>query len=656
MKRKRAPKKEIPKMPLAKKRLQLQKTDALMAENHVINDEIQEPENITSVHMEIEDSRTRQVLSEIIKRVIKEISKESGGLNSLTKSLIDSSINNGEMKQPNADVDIEENERKHHQNQEYKQEELNAALTVIKKTMKLDASDPFNRPVDPVELGIPDYFDVIKTPMDFGTICNNIENGLKYMNSADVFKDVEYIWCNCVKYNKKGDVILDLMKRVKTYFMRNWKAAGLQTEQSVSLSPRIVDTILREKDHSLSPPANNLTQKEAGPIQVAESNPTPINIQAGQSQSQSQSQTPQSCNLPQSSSEQDDDHDPDFYTPDSKSIQKKPQSCGGTVGVEISKRIKIMTNELGQPVGPEACKLTSFLGVIARDGKLAPLTYATWIKMPQEYKENMWQKVLARYDVDPSCRKWVLMSLRTKWRNFKSHLKTTHYDVHDTDEKRLQDCDVRVLPDQWATLVSLWSTEKWQNICATNKANRAKLKFNHTTGKKSFARLREEERAKRPDGQEPSQAELFILTRTRKNGQPVNEATAAVISQLCESTTRNEEETRININNNKHEDDDDDNDDDDVYNRVMEHDKKSGVCGTPSLPTRIEAIKMVEKKNSEVVEMKEKLSSMEQTCSQMAAQMSQMVALMATMQKQENIPEKKVDLFYSWKEEEKVNK
>ena len=85
----------------------------------------------------------------------------------------------------------------------------------------------------------------------------------------------------------------------------------------------------------------------------------------------------------------------------------------------------------------------------------------------------------------------------------------------------------------------------------------------------------------------------------------------------------------------------------------MEHDKKSGVCGTllhgicgtPSLPTRIEAIKMVEKKNSEVVEMKEKLSSMEQTCSQMAAQMSQIVALMATMQKQENIPEKKVDLF-----------
>ncbi|KAI3770973.1 hypothetical protein L6452_02121 [Arctium lappa] len=51
------------------------------------------------------------------------------------------------------------------------------------KIMKMDAAEPFNVPVNPVVLGIPDYFDVIKTPMDFGTICSNLESGLKYMNS-----------------------------------------------------------------------------------------------------------------------------------------------------------------------------------------------------------------------------------------------------------------------------------------------------------------------------------------------------------------------------------------------------------------------------------------------------------------------------------------
>uniref|UniRef100_A0A0D9X3N1 Bromo domain-containing protein n=1 Tax=Leersia perrieri TaxID=77586 RepID=A0A0D9X3N1_9ORYZ len=108
--------------------------------------------------------------------------------------------------------------------------ELTAALEAIKKVMKMDAAEPFNTPVDPVALGIPDYFDVIDTPMDFGTICQNLERGDKYMNSEDVYKDVQFIWDNCTKYNSKGDYIIELMKRVKKGFMKNWLAAGLYSD------------------------------------------------------------------------------------------------------------------------------------------------------------------------------------------------------------------------------------------------------------------------------------------------------------------------------------------------------------------------------------------------------------------------------------------
>lgn len=122
----------------------------------------------------------------------------------------------------------------------------------------MDASEPFNVPVNPVALGIPvsltsfyiefelynyiygfilifiltgqDYFDVIKTPMDFGTICSNLESGIKYMNSEDVYKDVQFIWENCYKYNNKGDYILELMKRVKKNFSKYWFAAGLYSD------------------------------------------------------------------------------------------------------------------------------------------------------------------------------------------------------------------------------------------------------------------------------------------------------------------------------------------------------------------------------------------------------------------------------------------
>ncbi|XP_004300627.1 PREDICTED: bromodomain-containing protein 4 [Fragaria vesca subsp. vesca] len=119
---------------------------------------------------------------------------------------------------------------------QYNKQDLDTALLIIKKVMKMDAAEPFNVPVNPEALGIPDYFDVIDTPMDFGTICTNLELGLKYKNSEDVYKDVQYIWDNCHKYNNKGDYILDLMRRVKKNFAKYWTAAGLYSGPSIGTS------------------------------------------------------------------------------------------------------------------------------------------------------------------------------------------------------------------------------------------------------------------------------------------------------------------------------------------------------------------------------------------------------------------------------------
>ncbi|WJX26155.1 hypothetical protein P8452_15121 [Trifolium repens] len=84
-------------------------------------------------------------------------------------------------------------------NPRYNKHELDTSLMIIRKVMKMDAAEPFNVPVNPEALGIPDYFDIIDTPMDFGTVCSNLE---------------------------KND------KRVKKNFMKYWTAAGLYTDQS----------------------------------------------------------------------------------------------------------------------------------------------------------------------------------------------------------------------------------------------------------------------------------------------------------------------------------------------------------------------------------------------------------------------------------------
>ncbi|VFQ89641.1 unnamed protein product [Cuscuta campestris] len=138
----------------------------------------------------------------------------------------------------------------------YNKKELDAALEVIKKVMKMDAAEPFNTPVDPIALGIPDYFEVIDTPMDFGTIRGNLESGVKYLNSEDVYKDVQCIWDNCYKYNNKGDLVLDLMKRVKKNFSKYWIASGLYSDYTHGVESS------QTKD--VTPPDSNGTEQLKG--------------------------------------------------------------------------------------------------------------------------------------------------------------------------------------------------------------------------------------------------------------------------------------------------------------------------------------------------------------------------------------------------------
>ncbi|KAK1287555.1 Transcription factor GTE7 [Acorus calamus] len=126
----------------------------------------------------------------------------------------------------------------------YNEKELSAALEVIKKIMKMDAAEPFNSPVDPVALGIPDYFDIIKTPMDFGTIRRDLERGHKYMNSEDVFKDVQFIWDNCYRYQALHHALI-----LNYFVVKIFHDTGLGEDSIPSLGGDLQDTdVGKDKD------------------------------------------------------------------------------------------------------------------------------------------------------------------------------------------------------------------------------------------------------------------------------------------------------------------------------------------------------------------------------------------------------------------------
>lgn len=74
-------------------------------------------------------------------------------------------------------------------------------------------SVPFRYPVDPQVLGIPDYFEIIKKPMDLGTIRNNLMNG-KYNDPWEYVDDVWLMFDNAWLYNRKSSKVYKYCTKV----------------------------------------------------------------------------------------------------------------------------------------------------------------------------------------------------------------------------------------------------------------------------------------------------------------------------------------------------------------------------------------------------------------------------------------------------------
>ena len=102
--------------------------------------------------------------------------------------------------------------------------ELRFCQTVMKELQKKvhePYSYPFLLPVDPVALNIPDYFKIIKHPMDLGTIDTKLKE--QQYSSADEFHaDVKLIFKNCYKYNGIDSPVSALAKQLEKVFDKKW--------------------------------------------------------------------------------------------------------------------------------------------------------------------------------------------------------------------------------------------------------------------------------------------------------------------------------------------------------------------------------------------------------------------------------------------------
>ena len=91
----------------------------------------------------------------------------------------------------------------------------------------------FKDPVDPIELGLPDYFEVIKTPMDLNLIKKHLEVH-QYDNFDDVCRDVRLVFENAILYNGEDSDVGDMALKMLDFFKEGYNQlmnprAGVET-------------------------------------------------------------------------------------------------------------------------------------------------------------------------------------------------------------------------------------------------------------------------------------------------------------------------------------------------------------------------------------------------------------------------------------------
>lgn len=118
----------------------------------------------------------------------------------------------------------------------------------------------FNKPVDVVKLNIPDYFTVIKQPMDLGTIQSNLASGF-YTSPMDFASDVRLTFSNATAYNPPGNDVHVMAEAMSKLFEMRWKPIEKKLVTSVGATKREIGTakpVPQSKKRKILPEDRNI--------------------------------------------------------------------------------------------------------------------------------------------------------------------------------------------------------------------------------------------------------------------------------------------------------------------------------------------------------------------------------------------------------------
>ncbi|XP_028551289.1 uncharacterized protein LOC110102589 isoform X2 [Dendrobium catenatum] len=194
-------------------------------------------------------------------------------------------------------------------------------------------------------------------------------------------------------------------------------------------------------------------------------------------------------------------------------IRRRGQTtCTDIKCMPLGTRVHIEVNENGVPCNiPESILLGSYMGVVARDSILAPISFSDWRNKGMEpFKKRMLAEVESKFEFHASIRHWILQSIGVKWRNYKASLKSEHWDSRPIKEIK-ETVPGGVDPTQWCQLVNQWAQPEDQKRAARNVKNAKKQTCPHTMGRVSSVRRQQETSIQ-------DRLQLWRINRMRKDG------------------------------------------------------------------------------------------------------------------------------------------
>ncbi|KAF7644926.1 hypothetical protein LDENG_00213500 [Lucifuga dentata] len=113
---------------------------------------------------------------------------------------------------------------------------------VVKALWRHHFSWPFRQPVDAVQLHLPDYYTIIKHPMDLSTIKKRLHNRY-YWKALECIQDFNIMFTNCYMYNRPGDDIVFMAQTLEKVFLQKISKMPKEEIESLAVSTKALGKV-----------------------------------------------------------------------------------------------------------------------------------------------------------------------------------------------------------------------------------------------------------------------------------------------------------------------------------------------------------------------------------------------------------------------------